>query len=72
MLTILIAGNAAANESDMKDLSPTGKLRVGVVFAPTMSTFFVVKEADGKPRGVTVDLGETLAKRLNVPVEFVL
>jgi polar amino acid transport system substrate-binding protein len=56
----------------MKDLSPTGKLRVGVVFAPTMSTFFVVKDADGRPRGVTVDLGAMLAQKLNLPVEFVL
>ena len=56
----------------MKELAPTGTLRVGVVFAPTMSTFFVVKDADGKPRGVTVDLGETLAKTLNLPVAFVL
>jgi polar amino acid transport system substrate-binding protein len=71
LLTMLIAGNAAANESDMKELAPTGKLRVGVVFAPTMSTFFVVKDEGGKPRGVTVDLGEMLAKKLNVPIEFV-
>jgi polar amino acid transport system substrate-binding protein len=72
MLTMLTAGNAAANESAMKDLAPTGKLRVGVVFAPTMSPFFVIKDADGKPRGVTVDLAETLAEKLNLPVEFVL
>jgi polar amino acid transport system substrate-binding protein len=72
MLTLAIASNAAANESDMKELAPTGTLRVGVVFAPTMSTFFVVKDADGKPRGVTVDLGEMLAKKLNLPVAFVL
>jgi polar amino acid transport system substrate-binding protein len=72
MLTLLIAGNAAANESDMKTLAPTGKLRVGVVFAPTTSTFFVVKDADGRPRGITVDLGEMLAKKLNLPVEYVL
>jgi polar amino acid transport system substrate-binding protein len=56
----------------MKEFAPTGKLRVGVVFAPTMSTFFVVRDADGKPRGVTVDLGEMLAKKLNLPVAFVL
>ena len=67
-----IAGNAATNESDMKELASTGTLRVGVVFAPTMSTFFIVKDSDGKPRGVTVDLGETLAKKLNLPAEFVL
>jgi len=72
LLTMLIAGSAAANESDMKELAPTGTLRVGVVFAPTMSTFFVVKDADGKPRGITVDLGEMLAQKLNLPVAFVL
>lgn len=67
---MLLAGSAAANESAMKELAPTGKLRVGVVFAPVMSTFFVVKDDAGKPRGVTVDLGEALARKLNIPVEF--
>jgi polar amino acid transport system substrate-binding protein len=56
----------------MKELAPTGKLRVGVVYAPTMSTFFVLKEGEGKARGVTVDLGEALAKKYNLPVELVL
>src|SRR5437899_2133699 len=55
----------------MKELAPTGKLRVGVVYAPIMSTFFVLKEGD-TARGVTVDLGQALARRLNLPVEFVL
>ena len=39
---------------------------------PSMSTFFVVKEGEGKPRGVTADLGDALGKKLNVPVESVL
>jgi len=56
----------------MKELAPTGKLRVALVFAPSMSIFFVVKETDGKPRGVTADLAEALGKKLNVPVETVL
>jgi polar amino acid transport system substrate-binding protein len=72
ILIMLTAANAAANESAMKDLAPTGKLRVGVVFAPTMSPFFVVKDAGDEPRGVTVDLAERLAKKLNLPIEFVL
>jgi len=55
----------------MKELAPTGTLRVGVVYAPIMSTFFVLKEGD-TARGVTVDLGQALARRLNLPVEFVL
>ena len=72
VLALLFAGSAFANESTMKELTPTGKLRVALVFAPSKSVFFVVKDADGKPQGVTADIGETLARKLNVPVEFVL
>ncbi|WP_207005667.1 transporter substrate-binding domain-containing protein [Trinickia mobilis] len=56
---------AAPNE-----LAAVGKLRVGVVFAPAASTYFVVKRDDGEPCGVTVDLGRALAKAADVPVEF--
>ena len=42
----------------MKELVPTGKLRAGIVYAPALSAFFAVKGADGRPRGVTVDLAE--------------
>lgn len=56
----------------MKELVPTGKLRVALVFAPSMSIFFVVKDADGKPRGVTADLADALGKKLDVPVDLVL
>src|SRR5262245_58491606 len=72
LLASLLAGNASAQESTMKELAPTGKLRVGIVFAPVMSTFFVIKDDAGKPKGVTVDIGEALGKKLNLPVEFVL
>jgi len=71
LLTLLVANGASANESTMKELNPTGKLRVALVFAPSMSIFFVVKEND-KPRGVTADLAAALSKKLNVPVETVL
>jgi polar amino acid transport system substrate-binding protein len=69
----LVASGAAAQESmAVKELIPTGKLRVGVVFAPAASPFFVVKEANGEPRGVTVDLAHELGRQLDVPVEFML
>jgi polar amino acid transport system substrate-binding protein len=69
----LVASGAAAQESmAVKELIPTGKLRVGVVFAPAASPFFVVKEANGEPRGVTVDLALELGRRLDVPVEFMV
>jgi polar amino acid transport system substrate-binding protein len=54
----------------MKELAPTGSLRVGVALAPSPSPLFVVKDADGRPRGVTVDLGRELAQALGVEPEF--
>lgn len=60
----------ASDEVVMKQLVPTGKLRVGVAVAPSPSTFFVTKDASGKPQGVTVDLGVALASALGVPVEY--
>ena len=54
----------------MNELSSTGRLRFGVVFAPAMSALFVVKDADGAPRGVTVDLANELAQQIGVPVDF--
>lgn len=56
----------------MQELIPTGKLRAGVVFAPKMSALFVIKNPDGTPRGITVDLANALGKKLGVPVEFTI
>ncbi len=50
-------------------LAPTGKLRVGVYLGSPTS---MVKDgATGETKGVTVDLGKELARRLGVPYEQV-
>jgi polar amino acid transport system substrate-binding protein len=54
----------------MEEIAATGTLRVGLVFAPSMSAFFVLKVSDGEARGVTADLAEALGKSLNLPVEL--
>jgi ABC-type amino acid transport substrate-binding protein len=73
LVAAIAAGGASAQESTaVKELIPRGKLRVGIVFAPAASAFFVVKDASGEPHGVTVDLAIELAKKLGVPVEFML
>lgn len=72
MLALFLATGASANESTMKELAPTGKLRVALVFAPSPGAFFVLKQADGAPNGVTADLAAALAKKLGLPVEYVL
>ena len=65
------AGRSASQESaPVREIAPTGTLRVGVVVAPLPSAFFVTRDAAGGPQGVTVDLGAELAQKLGVPVEF--
>lgn len=71
-LALVTAGAATADESAMKELMPTGKLRVALVLAPSKSVFFVTKDAAGKADGVTADLAAALGKKVNVPVEYVL
>jgi polar amino acid transport system substrate-binding protein len=56
----------------MKELVPTGKLRVAIAIAPAPSALYALKDGtSGKFRGVTVDLGTALAKKLGVQAEFI-
>lgn len=63
-------GFRAARAGVLRELAPRGKLRVGLVSAPAASAFFVALDSNGQPRGVTVELGDALARSLAVPVEF--
>ena len=70
-LGVVLGIAATARANVMKELIPTGKLRVAIAVAPSPSALYAVKDAStGKFRGVTVDLGTALAKKLGVPVEF--
>ncbi len=73
MLALSISTAASAvDDAVMKQLVPTGKLRVGVAYAPAPTPIFVAKDAAGDVRGVPRDLGNALAKTLGVPVEMVV
>jgi polar amino acid transport system substrate-binding protein len=61
-----------AADDTIKELAPTGKLRVAVAVGPAASALWCVRDpATGKPKGVPVELGTALAQRLKVPVELV-
>jgi polar amino acid transport system substrate-binding protein len=64
-----VAGGPAAAGTE---LASTGKVRVGVVSAPKANAFFVALDAEGRPRGVTADLGDALARTLDVGTEFLV
>ena len=52
------------------ELAPSGKLRAAINFGnPILAARGVIAD---EPRGVSVDLSRELAKRLGVPVEFVI
>ena len=55
---------------DLKQLAPTGQLRVGMVTAPVASAFFAVKDGAGKVHGVTVDLLSGFAQWLKLPLDI--
>ena len=54
-----------ADATVLKELAPTGKLRVAVALSPSPSAQFAVKDGDAI-RGVAVTLGQALAKKLGV------
>jgi len=73
LLALSIGGEArAVEDAVMKELVPTGKLRVGVAYAPAPTPVFVTKDASGGVRGVPHDLGTALANALGVPAEIVV
>jgi polar amino acid transport system substrate-binding protein len=73
MLVLSINTQAWAVDDDvMKQLVPTGKLRVGVAYAPASTPIFVAKDSADDVHGVPRDLGNALAKTLGVPVEIVV
>src|ERR1700692_2521880 len=73
MLVLSISTGASAVEDNvMKQLVPTGKLRVGVAYAPAPTPIFVAKDAAGDVHGVARDLATALAKALGVQMELLV
>ena len=66
----LIAGCAGVNTAPSRDakaaLAPTGKLRVAFV---STSIYAIKDPTTGELKGIAVDLGNDLARRLEVPLE---
>jgi polar amino acid transport system substrate-binding protein len=75
IVCVVVVTAASAQTVDpavMKELAPTGKLRVGVAAGRTPGAGNVALESgSSRPRGIGADLGAELARRLGVPVEWV-
>ena len=58
-----------ATPAVLADLAPTGKLRIGINFSNFLLT--ARDPVTGEGRGIAIDLGRELARRLGVPAEVV-
>lgn len=58
-----------ADAAVLKQLAPTGTLRIAVAIAPTPSAQFAVKDGE-TIKGVAVTLGRALAEKMGVPAEI--
>jgi polar amino acid transport system substrate-binding protein len=63
-----LAQTAPAPEA-LKDLAPTGKLRAAINFG---NPVLAQKGPNDAPQGVSAELAAALAKRLGVPIEYVI
>jgi polar amino acid transport system substrate-binding protein len=69
---LAVHGALADDVAARRDLAPTGRLRVAIAVSPAPSALYAIRDASsGAFRGVAVDLGTALARKLGVPVEFV-
>ncbi|MBY0336083.1 MAG: transporter substrate-binding domain-containing protein [Acetobacteraceae bacterium] len=68
----LLPAPAFAQAGDaLRELAPTGRLRVGIGVAPVGSAFWTRRGPDGRPQGVTIVLAEAMAAALNLPLDLV-
>ena len=71
-LVFIVTVPLKAVAEDVRDIAPTGSLRVAVAVGPAASAFWATRDpVTGKPRGVTVELAKAAADRLHVPLQLV-
>jgi polar amino acid transport system substrate-binding protein len=70
---LLVARLVAADPAAvLRELAPTGTLRVAIAVGPAPSGVYALKDdATGTYRGVTIDLAVELARKLGVPIAYV-
>jgi polar amino acid transport system substrate-binding protein len=68
LASFVLAAGAQETTPAAKDLARSGKLRVAINFG---NPVLAQRGPDGEPRGVSAALARELAKRLNVPIDFV-
>jgi len=71
-LLVVCPTRAAFADAARDELAPSGHLRVAIAMSSLGGPFWSAKDTAGKPSGVPVDLGKEMARRLGVPVDYVM
>lgn len=72
MLGVMMMAVPASADALKDEIAPTGKLRVAIAISPAGGAFWSTRTGSGGYAGVPVDLGQEMAARLRVPVEYVV
>ena len=71
-ILIVVTADLGASAQEVRDIAPTGSLRVAVGVGPAASAFWATRDPEtGKPRGVTVELAKAAAEKLGAPLQLV-
>jgi len=70
-LALALTGTGMAAESAKEKVAPSGSLRVAIAVSTVASPFWTAPDANGKLRGVTIDLATAMAKEIGTPLELV-
>jgi polar amino acid transport system substrate-binding protein len=65
---LLSCGGNHVRDAARSELAQSGRIRAGINFG---NALLAVKDAEGRPAGIAVDLARELAGRLEVPLEIV-
>src|SRR5580698_4207502 len=69
---LVVAGPLKAGSEEVRDIAPTGSLRVAIAVGPAASAFWATRDpSTAKPRGVTVELAKAAADKLHLPLQLV-
>lgn len=69
---VVAATLAAGAQENLRDIAPTGSLRVAIAVGPAASAFWATRDpATGKPQGVTVELAKAAANKLHLLLQLV-
>ncbi|HML45058.1 MAG TPA: transporter substrate-binding domain-containing protein [Hyphomicrobium zavarzinii] len=65
------AAHWLSDEAAIRALAPSGRLRVGIAVGKAQSAVWTLRDARGRPQGVTVEIAKLIAEMTDLPLDLV-